>query len=59
MVAETASRRKGVAIEALNIFMAYAVKNLVSVLLQVPAVFLHPPLCTHCSGVTGDMSLLS
>lgn len=34
MVAETASRRKGVAIEALNIFMAYAVRHLVSALLQ-------------------------
>ena len=34
MVAEAASRRKGVAIEALNIFMAYAVRHLVSALLQ-------------------------
>ena len=30
MVAEQASRQKGIAFEALNIFMAYAIKYLVS-----------------------------
>lgn len=34
MIAEASSRRKGVAYEALNLFMAYTVKHLVSIFLM-------------------------
>ena len=58
MVAEHHSRRKGVAYEALNLFMAYTVKHLVSTLLKDVAQRLnllhcfcrsHIPYSLHCS----------